>query len=407
MRDGLADIRQWKIFAVLAGLGLVAQLHHVQIPHTDVLIDGRWTFGYLGFALLPRWWAALLLACILSVPWGSNVPFLAGFFGNLSYALPALLVLRPLHRIMLARRQSGWIHGLGWFAAVLLCYQAFTTPAVWAVLAMLQDVPVPAKVLAGWQLQPFLVESILVAAFSATAMVAYLAHARLQESRRRLTHLNHVLLGIRNVNQLIVTEDDPRRLIERSCVNLTATMGYLNAWIALLDKKQRIVGTAAAGFDDGFATLQEELGRGVFPDCMQRALDADATIVVADPPGQCRHCPVAKSYGGRAGFCRRLRHGEKTYGVLTVSVPADHATDEQEQTLFAEVAGDLAFAMHRIEAARLLHESRSMLARTESIASIGSWEWLVAEDRVFWSDELFRIFARDPARGEPSFAEHD
>jgi signal transduction histidine kinase len=47
-----------------------------------------------------------------------------------------------------------------------------------------------------------------------------------------------------------------------------------------------------------------------------------------------------------------------------------------------------------------------MLARTERIAHVGSWEWHVATDTVKWSDELFRIFQRDPAEGAPSLAEH-
>ncbi|MBK5965055.1 hypothetical protein CCR95_13405 [Thiocystis minor] len=58
----------------------------------------------------------------------------------------------------------------------------------------------------------------------------------------------------------------------------------------------------------------------------------------------------------------------------------------------------------RIEAA--LRRTQSLLARTEAIAHIGSWEWEVATDTVTWSDELFRLFQRDPAEGVPSFADH-
>jgi signal transduction histidine kinase len=53
-----------------------------------------------------------------------------------------------------------------------------------------------------------------------------------------------------------------------------------------------------------------------------------------------------------------------------------------------------------------LQLNQLMLARTERIAHVGSWEWHVATDTVKWSDELFRIFQRDPAEGAPSFAEH-
>jgi signal transduction histidine kinase len=53
-----------------------------------------------------------------------------------------------------------------------------------------------------------------------------------------------------------------------------------------------------------------------------------------------------------------------------------------------------------------LQFNQLMLARTERIAHVGSWEWHVATDTVKWSDELFRIFQRDPAEGAPSLAEH-
>jgi PAS domain S-box-containing protein len=60
----------------------------------------------------------------------------------------------------------------------------------------------------------------------------------------------------------------------------------------------------------------------------------------------------------------------------------------------------------RKKAAEQLQRKQAMLARTEGIAHIGSWEWDVATDTVTWSDELFQIFRRDPEKGAPSFAEH-
>ena len=53
-----------------------------------------------------------------------------------------------------------------------------------------------------------------------------------------------------------------------------------------------------------------------------------------------------------------------------------------------------------------LQREQIMLARTEGIAHVGSWEWDIASDTVTWSKELFRIFQRDPREGAPSFAEH-
>ncbi len=57
----------------------------------------------------------------------------------------------------------------------------------------------------------------------------------------------------------------------------------------------------------------------------------------------------------------------------------------------------------RIEDA--LRTRETMLARTEAIAHVGSWERDVATGSVTWSEEMFRILQRDPAAGTPTFAE--
>ena len=60
----------------------------------------------------------------------------------------------------------------------------------------------------------------------------------------------------------------------------------------------------------------------------------------------------------------------------------------------------------RKRAEEALRSKQIMLERTEGIAHLGSWEWDIATDTVTWSDELFRIFQRDPQEGAPSFTEH-
>lgn len=47
-----------------------------------------------------------------------------------------------------------------------------------------------------------------------------------------------------------------------------------------------------------------------------------------------------------------------------------------------------------------------MLARTERLAGIGSWEWDMANDEVRWSDELYRIFGLPRSEPAPPFADH-
>ena len=188
------------------------------------------------------------------------------------------------------------------------------------------------------------------------------------ETRER--HLIAVLRGIRSVNRLIASENDPGRLVERACESLTATMGYHNAWIALLGgeagralglvDRGAVAATAAAGFDGGFGAMRERLERGDFPACMGRALETGETMVTGDPATDCPGCPLSRDYSGRAGLTRRIEFDGVTYGILTASVPADYARDSEEQELFDELAHDLDFGLHKIATARQLAGSESL-----------------------------------------------
>jgi PAS domain S-box-containing protein len=59
---------------------------------------------------------------------------------------------------------------------------------------------------------------------------------------------------------------------------------------------------------------------------------------------------------------------------------------------------------------RLAEEERDRLLVTlqeaQRIAHIGSWEWDIPNDIYYWSDELFRIYGRDPQQGVPAGLDH-
>ena len=56
----------------------------------------------------------------------------------------------------------------------------------------------------------------------------------------------------------------------------------------------------------------------------------------------------------------------------------------------------------RSEAA--LRASEAQLQAAQSLAHVGSWQWDVAQDRVSWSDELYRIFGFAPGEVEVDYA---
>uniref|UniRef100_A0A7C4MPG1 histidine kinase n=1 Tax=Desulfatirhabdium butyrativorans TaxID=340467 RepID=A0A7C4MPG1_9BACT len=218
-----------------------------------------------------------------------------------------------------------------------------------------------------------------------------------QEIQERQAHLNHVLKAIRTVNRLIVRENDPSRMIQKTCEELSGKMGYHNAWIALLggeaarglglQTERPVAAIASAGFDGGFEILRERLERGEFPDCMARALESEDALLVSNPAADCPDCPLQGEYVGCVGLTRRLNVDGVTYGILTVSVPAAYARDDEEQGLFNEVAGDLAFALHKIVMIRKLEEDRRHLCLVIEGSGMGTWEWNIQTNETRFNEQ--------------------
>jgi len=172
---------------------------------------------------------------------------------------------------------------------------------------------------------------------------------RRQRAEEKIEHLNLVLRAIRGVNQLMVRERDRDRLLRGACDSLIETRGYHNAWIALLDEAGGLVTTAEAGVSRDSPLMVRQLKRGKLPSCAPKALAQSGVVVVKDPALSCADCPLSAKYVGRGGMSIRLEHGGKVYGLLVVSMPAQFIADEEEQTLFKEVAEDIAFALHNME----------------------------------------------------------
>jgi PAS domain S-box-containing protein len=54
----------------------------------------------------------------------------------------------------------------------------------------------------------------------------------------------------------------------------------------------------------------------------------------------------------------------------------------------------------------VLQRQHALMARSETIARLGSWEWNAATDTVTWSDEMFRLLQLEPTDQPLSFANH-
>ncbi len=185
-----------------------------------------------------------------------------------------------------------------------------------------------------------------------------------KRSQVRINHLNLVLRAIRDINKLIVKENDHHRLIQGACHILTETRGYHNAWIALFDESGNVTAAAESGLGEKFSPLIEMLEHGDPIRCFQ-ALEQSGVQAIENPIEVCDDCPLASEYEGRGAIAARLAYEGNVYGILAVSTPRVMVMDKEEHALFKEAAEDIAFAMKSIESEEKKQLSEKALLKSE------------------------------------------
>ena len=189
---------------------------------------------------------------------------------------------------------------------------------------------------------------------------------RLKHTEESIANINAVLRAIRDVNQLIAREKDRNRLLKGVGEKLIETRGYYNAWIALMDGESgNFVSAMQAGLGEEFLQVVDKLKRGELMNCARMTLAQPGVRVTENPSEACTDCPLASGYEGRSAMTIRLEHGDKVYGILSISIPVQMAVDEEERVLFKEVAGDIAFALHDMEAAAARKQAEKELRESE------------------------------------------
>lgn len=224
-----------------------------------------------------------------------------------------------------------------------------------------------------------------------------------RKSENRIKHLNLVLRAIRDVNQLITQEQDRRELLRRACRILTSTRGYRSAWICLCDASGRLHAVAESGIESHFEVLRDALEEGDAPACCRKALESDGVVVMRGTLRNCTACALPCTRRDTAALAAAFRHGGRKYGVLVVALPAGIAEDREEQSLFLELAGDVAYALHSMEMAA---EHREAEAKIESLARFPAENpnpvmRIRAEGVLDYANESARTLFPDPLEAEP------
>lgn len=249
--------------------------------------------------------------------------------------------------------------------------------------------------------------SIVFLILSAAALISitYLMRAlehnlrHLRESLSREQRLTSILRTVSSVNQVIVRERDPLRLLQQACELLIAGRGYNFAWIGLLQADGvTLKAVAAAGADVNLeqSASRLDLAPGT-PTCAVNALRARRPLRIPEDDDPCEACPILCRHPQRLSLALPLLYEGRGLGALVVDHAAPPAFfDEQETALLAELADDLAHALAALyaeEQQRLLAELSAglLFARDEDML----WTEVIAAVQKVLRAERVAIYFYD------------
>jgi PAS domain S-box-containing protein len=132
-------------------------------------------------------------------------------------------------------------------------------------------------------------------------------------------------------------------------------------------------------------------------------------VIVSRHTSPRRDCPLLDNFSEKAIMTTRLEHGGTVYGLLSVSLPEGFSADGEERTLFLEVAGDIAFALHAIDtdkdrekAVQQLREKAREIEILMKDRPEGLWAWDRESDRVFFNENYEKNLGYEPGEIQPS-----
>ena len=98
-----------------------------------------------------------------------------------------------------------------------------------------------------------------------------------------------------------------------------------------------------------------------------------------------------------------IRDGDSTVGMLSIQSYAIDAYGPSDLATLQTLADQCGGALSRIISREALRESESWLRVAQSLSHIGNFRWDARTGKLNWSEELFRIYGRDPLRFKPDF----
>ena len=171
----------------------------------------------------------------------------------------------------------------------------------------------------------------------------------------QVKYLNSILLAIRDINHLIVTEKNKNDLLNKACKILSDTRGFDLVWIGEIEKSNyNVISKAFSGSYGAFLDLinvtWDDSPTGQGP--TGKSIKTGKPCIVNNINNSSNFLPwldTVNKYGFNSVIAMPLTNNEKIWGNLTIYSNHINIFDGEEISLLKEVAADISFAIHAFE----------------------------------------------------------
>jgi PAS domain S-box-containing protein len=170
-----------------------------------------------------------------------------------------------------------------------------------------------------------------------------------KNAERHLMHLNSILTTMRDINQLIAQEKEPRRLVQRALELLVQDRRMVHMWGLLFNEDEEIFDYCEAVGGGELRQLDDSVVQGRMPACLKAAWKSSGLVIESGRLMACEECESRCQRANTMTVSCVLSFNRRRFGVLLGAAEEGVLQSEAEINLFREVCDDLAFALHTID----------------------------------------------------------
>lgn len=237
-------------------------------------------------------------------------------------------------------------------------------------------------------------------------------------ARETLQRKSRALDMLSKCNEALVFEQDESKLLGKICQICVEKGNYLLSWVGFAqhDPQKSVLPVAQFGFNDNYLETvkitwdDSPFGRGPAGTAIRKNKIVTINDVTSDPSFKpWKEGAVKRGYSSVISL--PLNVFGNTVGVFLLYSKEINAFRSDEIDLLRELANDLSFGIENLrtrESQKILQneliESQVRFNQAEKAGQIGSWELDLETGVVYWSDQLFQLFEKDPEKYLPTLS---